>query len=117
MDEQNLEGFERRDTLKIPAVGHEFHIPSQSPNHNAETEHEVPIVNKVSYDTCARLNAFINYARVDVFIYMGNDMVRLISIKPAGDDYVECVVNHKGDVMQIVAGAWIPFMMYFRRVK
>jgi hypothetical protein len=116
VDEQALNKFRRRDTMEV-------HIPivpmvsSDSPNHSANTLPEIPIVTGVSFDTCARINAFTKYARVDIYIYMGDDVARLISIKPSGTDYVECIVEYKLDIMVVIVGAWIPFMMYLRRTK
>lgn len=110
VDEQNIEGFINGDTIEV-------HVPSHSPMHNANTDPEIPTMTKISYDTCARMNAFLSYARVDIFIYMGQDMARLISIKPANESYVECVVNLNGETMSVIVGCWIPFIMYLRRIK
>lgn len=107
MDEQTLRGFHNADTIQVRSVnGHDFH--------NAVTQPGL-IAPKISFNTCARINAIINYARLDIYVYMGESLARVLSIKPGNDDYIELVVDNDGDIIEMVTGSWIPFVMYLRR--
>jgi hypothetical protein len=46
---------------------------------------------------------------------MGESLARVLSIKPGNDDYIELVVDNDGDIIEMVTGSWIPFVMYLRR--
>jgi hypothetical protein len=107
VDEQTLRAFHSADTIQVRSVNSkDFHRDATLPG----------IVNpRVSFDTCARLNALMTYTKLDIYIHMGESLAKVLQIRPGSDEYIELIVDNNGDTMELVTGCWIPFIMYLRR--